>query len=72
MESDLLATGGKLFAVLGLVVANGFFVAAEFALVGVRPSRVEELVRQGKLDRPEPCNVRSATSMPTLPRPSLG
>lgn len=47
MDNDLLATGGKLFAVLGLVVANGFFVAAEFALVGVRPSRVEELVRQG-------------------------
>lgn len=47
METELLGTAGKLFAVLGLVVANGFFVAAEFALVGVRPSRVEELVRQG-------------------------
>ena len=28
-----------------LVLMNGFFVAAEFALVSVRPSRVEELVR---------------------------
>ena len=28
-----------------LVILNGFFVAAEFALVKVRPSRVEELVR---------------------------
>ena len=38
----------------GLVVAalcvalNGFFVAAEFALVAVRRTRVEELVNQGK------------------------
>ena len=30
----------------GLVVINGFFVAAEFALVKVRPGRIEELVRQ--------------------------
>jgi CBS domain containing-hemolysin-like protein len=29
-----------------LVLLNGFFVAAEFALVSVRPSRVEELVRK--------------------------
>ncbi len=31
-----------------LVVANGFFVAAEFALVKVRTSRLEEFVRQGR------------------------
>jgi putative hemolysin len=30
-----------------LVALNGFFVAAEFALVAVRATRVEELVRQG-------------------------
>ncbi|MFX1516190.1 MAG: hemolysin family protein [Promethearchaeota archaeon] len=29
-----------------LVLMNGFFVAAEFALVSVRPSRVEEIVRK--------------------------
>ncbi|MFX0123995.1 MAG: hemolysin family protein [Candidatus Hodarchaeota archaeon] len=29
-----------------LVLLNGFFVAAEFALVSVRPSRVEEIVRK--------------------------
>jgi CBS domain containing-hemolysin-like protein len=29
-----------------LVLVNGFFVTAEFALVSVRPSRVEELVRK--------------------------
>jgi len=33
--------------VLILVAANGFFVAAEFSLVAVRPSRVAELVAKG-------------------------
>ena len=33
-----------ILAVLALVVANGFFVAAEFSLVAVRRSRVAELV----------------------------
>jgi CBS domain containing-hemolysin-like protein len=37
----------KLLAVVLLVAANGFFVAAEFALVGVRASRIETLVAQG-------------------------
>ena len=36
-----------LAAVLFLVLANGFFVASEFALVGVRRSRVETLAAQG-------------------------
>jgi len=36
-----------LLSVPALVALNGFFVAAEFALVGVRKTRVEELVRQG-------------------------
>lgn len=30
-----------------LILANGFFVAAEFALVSVRKTRIEELVAQG-------------------------
>lgn len=33
---------------LVLVIANGFFVAAEFALVRVRPTQVEELERSGR------------------------
>src|SRR5918993_6056208 len=37
----------QLVAVFLLVLANGFFVAAEFALVGVRVSRIETLVASG-------------------------
>jgi magnesium and cobalt exporter, CNNM family len=46
----MLSSGGTMFdfigilAVLALVLANGFFVAAEFSLVAVRRSRVAELV----------------------------
>jgi CBS domain containing-hemolysin-like protein len=38
----------RLFGVVVLVLANGFFVSAEFALVSVRRTRVEELARQGR------------------------
>ncbi len=38
---------GRLAAVLLLVALNGFFVAAEFALVAVRRSRIDELAAQG-------------------------
>lgn len=37
----------KILAVMVLVAANGFFVAAEFALVGVRRSRIESLAASG-------------------------
>lgn len=37
-----------LLAVVVLVGLNGFFVAAEFALVAVRRTRVEEMVREGR------------------------
>ncbi|NOT61275.1 MAG: HlyC/CorC family transporter [Acidobacteria bacterium] len=39
----------KLFLVLLLVIANGFFVAVEFALVSVRRSRIESLAANGKM-----------------------
>jgi putative hemolysin len=45
----LLATGGGLVAVVVLVFLNAFFVAAEFALVTVRRTRVEQLVSEGRL-----------------------
>ena len=37
----------KLAAVFALVAINGIFVAAEFALVGARPTRIDQLVAQG-------------------------
>src|SRR5918994_3080274 len=37
----------KIVLVFFLVFANGFFVASEFALVGVRRSRIETLARAG-------------------------
>jgi CBS domain containing-hemolysin-like protein len=43
MDSTFLG----LFAVAALVLANGFFVATEFAIVAVRTSRLEQLERAG-------------------------
>ena len=37
----------KLLIVVLLVLANGFFVASEFALVGVRKSRIETMAKAG-------------------------
>lgn len=39
-----------ILAVFLLVAANGFFVAAEFALVSVRRSRVAELAAAGRMN----------------------
>jgi len=41
-----LATS-SLIAVLGLVAVNGFFVAAEFALVAARRSKLDEMIARG-------------------------
>lgn len=46
-SSSGLVIASKLLAVIVLVLANGFFVAAEFALVGMRRSRVEQLLAEG-------------------------
>ena len=43
----LSSTALKLLLVVFLVLANGFFVAAEFALVAVRKSRIETLANEG-------------------------
>ena len=37
----------RIVALLALVFANGFFVAAEFAIVTVRKTRVDQLVAEG-------------------------
>ncbi len=44
-----MSTFFNLFAVLFLVLANGFFVASEFSLVGVRRSRISVLAEAGDL-----------------------
>ncbi len=44
---DLISVGGLLLAFF-LVVMNGVFVAAEFAFVKLRPTRVNALVNRGK------------------------
>jgi CBS domain containing-hemolysin-like protein len=53
--------GVRLAAVFALVFANGFFVAAEFSLVTVRKTRIDQLIAEGSsLARP----VRRAISNP--------
>jgi CBS domain containing-hemolysin-like protein len=47
MEHTLTGILWRLVAVLVLVFANGFFVAAEFAIVTVRKTRVDQLVAEG-------------------------
>ncbi|MFB6139762.1 MAG: hemolysin family protein [Halosimplex sp.] len=45
--ADLALSAGRLLLALVLVSLNGFFVAAEFALVRVRPTQVDALVDDG-------------------------
>ncbi len=48
MNSDLIARNAlRLFAILAIVLANGFFVAAEFAFVKLRETQLEALVVAG-------------------------
>src|SRR6267378_521948 len=39
----------RLAGVLALVFANGFFVAAEFSVVAVRKTRIDQLLAEGHL-----------------------
>src|SRR5258708_38238646 len=56
-----MGVGFRLVAVLVLVLANGFFVAAEFSLVMVRKTRIDQLIAEGSLlARP----VRRALNQP--------
>ena len=45
--THVIATTLSLIAVVVLVLLNGFFVAAEFALVSVRRTRIDQLVSEG-------------------------
>ncbi|MER3523737.1 MAG: hypothetical protein C4326_06620 [Ignavibacteria bacterium] len=45
---DVFLVPLKLAAVFGLVLLNGFFVAAEFAIVKVRTTQIEPLLRKGQ------------------------
>ncbi len=47
MNSELAIFLSQFAIILLLVFANGFFVAAEFSLVSVRRTRIEELIAQG-------------------------
>jgi len=47
----------ELIVAIGLVLANGFFVASEFAIARLRPTQVEEFERAG---RPGAASVRHA------------
>lgn len=47
MESVALDVTLGILAILALVFANGFFVAAEFAIVTVRKTRVDQLIAEG-------------------------
>src|SRR6201987_6483414 len=39
----------RVFLILLLVAANAFFAAAEFALVSVRDTRIQQLIEAGRL-----------------------
>jgi CBS domain containing-hemolysin-like protein len=47
-QFELSSIAWRLGAVLALVLANGFFVAAEFSIVAVRKTRVDQLVSEGR------------------------
>jgi CBS domain containing-hemolysin-like protein len=47
MDLTLAASLWRLAAVLALVLANGFFVAAEFSIVTVRKTRIDQLIAEG-------------------------
>lgn len=56
-----MSIGFGLIIVLGLVAANAFFVAAEFALVSARKTRLEEMARDG--DRKAMLALRAVQSL---------
>jgi CBS domain containing-hemolysin-like protein len=47
MEHSLAATLWRLVGLFALVCANGFFVAAEFSIVTVRKTRIDQMIAEG-------------------------
>jgi CBS domain containing-hemolysin-like protein len=47
MDDVILSIALRITGVLALVFANGFFVAAEFSLVTVRKTRIDQLIAEG-------------------------
>ena len=47
MEYSAAATLWRLTSLMALVFANGFFVAAEFSIVTVRKTRIDQLIAEG-------------------------
>src|SRR5215510_3828505 len=47
MDASYAATLWRLLGLFALVFANGFFVAAEFSIVTVRKTRIDQLVAEG-------------------------
>lgn len=48
MEASTLRSVLELALVFGLILLNGYFVAAEYAIVNVRRTRLEQLIDEGK------------------------
>ena len=70
-----------LVIIIFLVLVNGFFVAAEFAIIGVRPSQVDQLAQEGVaeasnvqeiLDSPQKQDRYIATAQLGITLASLG
>jgi CBS domain containing-hemolysin-like protein len=62
MHDAWIDAGWGFFGVLALVFANGFFVAAEFSLITVRKTRIDQLIAEGNRLA---LHVRSAVSEPS-------
>ena len=67
----LFELGWQLLVILLLVCANGFFVAAEFAIVKIRASQLKPLLKTGDWRFPWRC-ARSTIWMPAFQPLSLG
>src|ERR1700719_2380668 len=71
MEHSLAGILWRLGGLLALVCANGFFVAAEFSIVTVRKTRIDQLIAEGHRGARA---VRRAITAPdrSIPAPQLG